>query len=182
MKKSQSAITYMLAVLSLGLGDDAFSADASSKEKIDYKDNGGYETTQHTQRTTPAGNAQSSDADVNVDVDSKGRVTKEVKTKATDDPSGLMNKRTESTDVKTKQKAHGGYEQKSDYKYTDAAGSNVSEKTKTDVDVDKKGNVTEDTTVERTVNPKGIFNSKTKTEKHIKAVNGTITEQKEETK
>lgn len=177
MKKE---LLYILSIIALGLNDSAFSADASGEEKFQYKDNGGYEDTQHTEKTTADGTSRTADSKINVDVSSKGLATQTVKTKTVDDPPGVMNRKTDTTTTQTTQKARGGYQEQISHKHTDAAGTNINEKASTDVDVDKSGNVTENTKAERTVNPKGIFNKKTTIATQLKAVNGQVVEKKEE--
>lgn len=61
--------------------DNAFSADASGQEEIQYKDNGGYEEKRHVEQISAGETKHSSDVNINVDVDSKGPATKTVKAK-----------------------------------------------------------------------------------------------------
>ncbi len=175
----------MLAVLAattaMSLVSPAFAADesAQAKTKVDYKKNGGYESTRTTEQKSADGTARTSEANVDVDVDSSGKVDRTVKTESATDPKGLMNKRKDENKTTFEQKERGGYKQITTSKHTDANGTDVTLTTTTDVDVDKDGNVTATAKSEKATDPKGLLNKSTSTSK-TKSVNGRVVEQKKE--
>jgi hypothetical protein len=174
--KNMLALLSATTVLTLGAG--AYAADtAEGKAKVEYKANGGYEAKQSGERTLDDGTKVKSETNVDVDVDHDGTVDRTVKSEETSDPKGLMNKQSDNTKTKFDEKSDGGYTQTSDRKHKDANGTNIMEKSKTDVDVDRNGNVTQTTKNEKTTDPKGLFNKKTTKEK-TKMVNGQVVEDK----
>lgn len=175
----KNLLATLTATTILAAAGGAFAADETTQgeSKVKYKDNGGYESTQSAEHTTAGGTTHSSDAKVDVDVDSKGRVDKTVKTDSVTDPKGLMNKKADTAKTEVEEKDRGGYKQTTTRKHTDAEGTNVTEKTSTDVDVDKNGNVTETDKTEKVTDPKGLMNKK-KTVHKTKKVNGKVVEDK----
>lgn len=171
MKKS--LLAALAASASMGLAISAYAEEASEKSNTKYHDNGGYETTSSSQKTNAAGTTSSTNSSVNVDVDSKGNVSREAKSETTTDPEGLMNKKTDNAESEIEEKPRGGYKQTTTRSHKDADGTNVYFKTVTDVDVDSSGNVTTTAKTEKTVDPKGFFNKTTSTST-TKSVNGRI--------
>lgn len=176
MKKS---LAMLLATAAVGLAMPAFAADESAqvKSKVDYKKDGGYESSRTAEKTTANGTALKSESNVDVDVDSKGRVDKTVKVENSTDPKGLMNAKKDKAETHIEDKARGGYKQTTTRKSTDNNGTDVTYKTTTDVDVDSSGNVTTTATTEKTTDPKGLLNEKTTSTK-TKTVNGKVVEEK----
>ncbi len=176
----KNLIAFLSATTVLTMATAAFAADetAADNSKVRYKDNGGYESTQSSDHTTPGGTSETSKTEVDVDVNSKGQVSKTVESKTTTDAKGLLNARTDKAKTELDEKDRGGYKQTSTRSHTDHDGTNVSEKATTDVDVDKTGNVTETTKTSKTVDPKGLMNKHTTTTK-AKVVNGAVVETKE---
>ena len=179
MKKFRTLLALTAA---MGLATAAHAADESAqvKSKVEYKKDGGYESSRTAESTSAAGTTHKSESNVDVDVDSAGRVEKTVSTEATTDPKGLMNKKDNMSETHIEEKARGGYKQTTTRKFTDADGTNVTYKTVTDVDVDNNGKVTSTATTEKTVDPKGLMNEKTTTSK-TKMVNGKVVENSKKT-
>ncbi|MDE3060518.1 MAG: hypothetical protein KGJ06_05855, partial [Pseudomonadota bacterium] len=170
-------ISAVMLTATAALADES----ATSESKTEYKNNGGYESTSSSEETTPEGTSKTSKTTVDVDVDRNGLASKDIKTKTTTDPEGLFNKKTSSSEDRTKQKANGGYTRTTTHEKTDAAGTNISSKTKTDVDVDAGGNTVATTKSQQTVDPKGLMNKHTTTSE-TKSVNGTVVEENQESK
>lgn len=168
------------ALTALSVSSAALAADESAevKSKIDYKKNGGYESTITSEKKGPDGTVMKSTTDVDVSVDSKGRVSEEIDSKSTMDPEGLGNKKESITKVESKEKAGGGYEETKIQKNTDAAGTNVTTKVEKEVEHKRDGTVVETTEVKKTVDPKGLMNKETTTIK-TKKVDGVVTERTE---
>lgn len=168
---------HLLALLAttalIGVSPAAHAVDANVKSDFKSTDNGGYETTTKTERTTAAGTVKEAKRDVDVDVDDDGETTKTVKSKAVNDPKGLMNKQKMTGETKTTKNADGSYERKSSEDKTDAAGTDVSVDAKSKVEVDANGDVITKTTLEKKFDPKGLFNTK-ETETEIKMKNGQV--------
>ncbi len=175
--KNMVAILTATAVMALVAPAYAATESAQNKSKVEYKDNGGYESTRTSEHTTPGGTKHTSESKVDVDVDSDGKIDKTVKTESVTDPKGLMNKETDTAKTEIKEKERGGYVQTTVSKSTDADGTNVTIKATTDVDVDADGNVTTTAKSEKTVDPKGLMNKKT-TSSMTKSVNGHVVEEK----
>jgi opacity protein-like surface antigen len=175
-------LAMLAATAAVGLASSAYAADEATeaKSKVEYKDDGGYDAKRSSKHTTPEGTTHKHESKVDVDVDSKGQVSKEVKNKVSTDPKGPLNKKTDVVKTDVEEKDSGGYKQKTTRKHTDAEGTNVTSKVKTDVEVDAEGNVIENTKTESTVDPKGLLNKTTTTNK-TKAVNGQIVEQTQKT-
>ena len=173
----------LVATAAMGLATSAYAADesAQAKSKVEYKKNGGYESTRSADHTTAGGTTHTSESNVSVDVDSQGRIDKEVKSESVTDPKGLMNKKKDTSETEIEEKARGGYKQTTTRKHTDAEGTNTTYKTVTDVDVDADGNVTSTATTEKTVDPKGLMNETTSKSK-TKTVNGQVVEQTKKSK
>lgn len=160
-----------------------YAADesATTKSSTDYKKNGGYSTSSSSSDTTAGGTtSETSNSKEDVDVDSSGKVKQHIESKSTVDPKGLMNKKTSESDTTVEEKDNGGYQEKREKESTNKAGTDYSNKSTTDVDVDSSGNVI--TTKERkeTVDPKGLMNKKT-TKTKIKEKNGQVIEEKSTT-
>ncbi len=166
-------LTLLAASAGMSLATAAYAQEASEKSNTRYHDNGGYESTSTSQKTSAEGTTSTTNSSVNVDVDSKGNVTREAKTETTTDPSGFMNKTTDNAQSEIEEKPRGGYKQTTTRSHKDADGTNIYFKTVTDVDVDSSGNVTTTAKTEKTVDPKGLFN-KTSTTSTTKSVNGRI--------
>jgi hypothetical protein len=173
MKKT---LVMLMATTAFGLASSAYAAD-EVKSKIEYKKDGGYESTRSAERTTASGATVSSESKVDVDVDNKGRIDKTVKVENATNPKGLLNEKKDEAETKIEEKARGGYKQVTTRKALNADGTDVTYKTTTNVDIDDKGNVTTTATTEKTVNPKGLMNEKTTTTK-TKSVNGQVIEKK----
>jgi len=175
----KNVIAMLAATAAVGLATSAYAADETSQAKasVNYKDNGGYDSSRNAENTDANGTTTTSSEKVDVDVDSKGLVKKTVKTSDTTDPKGLMNKKTDNSKTVYEEKDNGGYKQTTTRTHKDANGTNVSYKTVTDVDVDKDGNVTTTAKTEKTVDPKGLFNKKT-TSETTKTVNGQVVDEK----
>lgn len=173
------SLTMLLATAAMGLATSAYAADESAqvKSKVDYKKDGGYESNRTAEKTTANGTAVKSESNVDVDVDTKGRVDKTVKVENSTDPKGLMNAKKDKSETHIEDKARGGYKQTTVRTSTDASGTDVTYKTTTDVDVDASGNVTTTATTEKTVDPKGLLNEKSSSTK-VKSVNGKVVEEK----
>jgi hypothetical protein len=165
--------TLLATTAMLSLASGAFAADESSqvKSKVDYKKDGGYESTRTTEQTTAAGTEKTSKTKVDVDVDANGNVDKTVKKETVNDPKGMMNKTEENSETRIEEKDNGGYKQTTTRKHKDANGTSTTYKTVTDVNVNAAGNVTSTATTEKTVDPKGLMNETT-TKSKTKAVNG----------
>ena len=175
----KNTFALLSATTMLTLSVSSFAADETIKNnsKIEAKKNGGYESTRSSEQVTSDGTTHSSESKVDVDVDSRGRVDKTVKTVSITDPKGLMNKKKDTAETEIEEKAYGGYKQTTTRKQTDADGTDITYKTVTDVDIDSSGNVTTTATTEKTVNPKGLMNE-SKTTTKTKTVNGRVIEQK----
>lgn len=171
----KNMFAILVATTAVGLATSSYAADESAqdKSKVEYKKDGGYESTKSTEHTTTGGTTHSTETKVDVDVDRQGRVDKTSKTESTTDPKGLMNKKDDTSETQIEEKARGGYKQTTTRKHTDAEGTNTTYKTVTDVDVDGNGKITTTATTEKTVDPKGLMN-KTSTESKTKAVNGRV--------
>ncbi len=159
----------LTAVALIGFGAQAYAADYNSDTQS--KSNGGYESNSSSETVTPSGEERSSESTVDVNVDSKGRMEKTIKSQSTRDPKGLMNKRKNTSETQIEEKARGGYKQTTTRKAMDANGTNTTYKTVTNVDVDVDGNVTSTVTTDKVVDPKGLLNEKTTTTK-TKSYNG----------
>ncbi len=179
----KNIFALLSATTMLTMGTGAFAADESAKStsKVDYKKNGGYESTRSSEQTTSDGTAHSSENKVDVDVDSKGNIDKTVKSTSSTDPKGMMNKKKDTSETEIEEKSNGGYKQTTTRNQTDADGTDITYKTTTNVDVDDKGNVVTTATTEKTVDPKGLMN-KTKTTSKTKTVNGQVVEKKSDSK
>lgn len=173
--KNIIAVLAITAATALPCATFAADETSESKAKVEYETDGGYESSRSSEHTTPSGTTHSSESTVDVDVDSAGRVDKTVKTETVTDPKGLMNRKKDVSETEIEEKAYGGYKQTTTRKHKDAAGTDTTFKTVTDVDVDSTGNVTTTATTEKTVDPKGLFN-KTTTESKTKTVNGRVVE------
>ncbi len=174
----KNMITLITVAAIAGMPTQSHAAsEASSKAKVDYKDDGGYEAKRSSETTDAVGTNVSKDSQVDVDVDSRGMIKKTVKSETTTDPKGIMNQKEDDGKSVFEEKANGGYKQTTTRKHTDRNGTNVTYKTVTDVDVDDLGNVTTTAKTEKTLDPKGLFNSKTTTST-TKSVNGQVVEQK----
>lgn len=92
-----------LAALSVAFGSSAFAADESydAETKIEKDDNGGYERTVSEESKDAAGTLRSKEVTTEVDVDNDGDKETTVKSKAVEDPKGLMNKTTVETESTT---------------------------------------------------------------------------------
>lgn len=171
-------VIVAVATAAIGFAPAAFAAEkADVKSKVEYKDDGGYESSRTAKQTTSSGTALKTENKVDVSVDSEGKVDKSVKAESTTDPKGLMNKKQDTSESKIEEKERGGYKQVTTRKHTDAEGTNTTFKTTTDVDVDSSGNVKTTATTEKVTDPKGLLNQKTVTNK-VKTVNGRVTEEK----
>lgn len=173
------SLMLLVASTAIGLASHAYAANESAevKSNVEYKKDGGYEAKRSMEHTLTDGTKVSADSKVDVDVDSNGRVEKTAESESVSDPKGLMNAKKDESETTVKEKARGGYKKTTTKKSHDAAGADVDRKTTTDVDVDANGNVTSTTTVEKSVDPKGLMNAKTTSSK-VKAVNGTVVEEK----
>ena len=172
-----TTLKILLATAAVGLAMPAYAAEESTAVKsiVEYKKDGGYESTRSTEKTTAEGTTQTSESSVDVDVDSKGHVDKTVKTETVTDPKGLLNKEKDVSETKIDEKERGGYKQTTIRKSKDADGTNITFKTVTDVDVDSSGNVTTTATTTKTVDPKGLMNETT-TKTKTKTINGKVVE------
>jgi len=175
----KNTFALLAATAAIGLAGGAYAADESAnvKSKVDYKKDGGYTAERSSEQKTPGGTKTTSETKVDVDVDSQGRIDKEVKAETTTDPKGLLNKTKDVSKTDIEEKERGGYKQTTTTKHTNADGTNVTYKTVTDVDVDANGNVTTTAKTEKTVDPKGLMNAET-TSSTTKSVNGQVVEQK----
>jgi len=175
MKQFFALLTVSTAI---GLAGTTYAAEEAAKvnTKVEYKKDGGYEATRSSERITPSGTKNAAESNVDVSVDSKGRVDKKVKAEASSDPKGLLNKKQDTSETNIVEKDRGGFKQTTVRKHTDADGTNTTYKTVTDVDVDKDGNVTTKAMTERTVDPKGILNA-VKSVTRSKTVNGQVVEE-----
>ena len=173
----KNTLSILLSTAAIAVASSAFAADAEVKSKVEYKKNGGYETTRDVDSTNASGTKVTSNSDVDVSVDSKGLIERTDKSESKSDAKGLMNAKKTKTKTHYEEKADGGYDAESKTTSTNAAGANVTSKTTKDVDVDARGNVSATDTVKKTVDPKGLLNSKTSTDK-VKTVNGTVVDQK----
>jgi hypothetical protein len=103
--------TILLATVAiLALNAPAFSADKEtyeSKTKVEKDAKGNYEEKSQTEKTDAAGTTTSAEKKVDVKVDGSGNVSKTVKTEASTDPKGLMNKETVKTTDTAKTKTDG---------------------------------------------------------------------------
>lgn len=178
MKKT---LAMLMASSAIALASSAYAADESAqvKSNVEYKKDGGYSSTRSAEKTNASGTHVTSESDVDVDVDSKGRVDKKMKVESKTDPKGLMNAKGTTKESSIEEKERGGYKQKETRKSTDKEGADTTNKAVTDVSVDKDGTVNTTTTTEKTVDPKGLMNSKTTTEK-VKSVNGNVIEHKKD--
>lgn len=175
-------IVIAAATAAIGFTSSAYAAEeaAQVKSKIEYKKDGGYEASRTSEQTTARGTELSSERNVNVGVDSKGRIDKTVKSESSSDPKGLMNKKKDVSESKIEEKDRGGYKQVTTRKHRDAEGTDTTYKTTTDVDVDARGNVATTATTEKVTDPKGLLNEKTTSSK-VKTVNGRVVEEKNKT-
>jgi len=178
--KTTLALLSATAVLALSGASLAADETVKGESKVEYKEDGGYESTRSSKHVTPEGTTHATETEVDVDVDSSGRASKTVKTEAVTDPKGLMNKKKDTSKTEIEEKPRGGYVQTTLSKHTEADGTDVTIKTVTDVDVDTSGNITTTAKSERVVDPKGWLNE-TKTTSTTKTVNGRVVEQKKET-
>lgn len=92
-----------LAALSMAFGSSAFAADESydAETKIKKDADGGYERTVTEESKDAAGTLRKKEITTEVDVDSDGDKETTVKSKAIEDPKGLMNKTTVETESTT---------------------------------------------------------------------------------
>lgn len=167
-----------LAILSAALlASPAFAAQeaAETKSTVEFKDNGGYESTKSSGEKLLDGTIRKTDSKVDVSVDSDGKVDKTVKTETVTDPAGLMNKKADTATTDIEEKERGGYKETTTNRHTDRVGTETTTKTVTDVDVDAAGNVTEKVKVKKTVDPKGLMNKKSSTVE-TKTENGKVIE------
>jgi hypothetical protein len=172
----KNALAILSATTVLTLAASAFADDiVKGESKMEYKDNGGYESTQSSERVTGTGTKHVTESNVDVDVDSKGRVSKTVETEKTTDPKGLLNTKKDNATTEIEEKARGGYKQTTTRAHTDREGTDIVNKSTTNVDVDAKGNVTEVVKTEKVVDPKGLLN-KSKAVSKTKTVNGRVVE------
>ena len=153
------------------------SAETTSKTQI--KPNGGYESSTTSESTTPGGGTKTTNKEVDVNVDARGRVDSTVTNTTTTDPKGLLNKQVNNAQTTIEEKTNGGYTQTTTRAHRDANGTSIVYKTVTDVDVDNKGNVQSTVKTEKTVDPKGLMNEKTSSSQ-TKTVNGKVVETKKE--
>ncbi len=173
----KNTFTLLAATAAVTLASASFAAEEKANTEVEYKNNGGYEATRNAQTTTPGGTTVSSQSKVDVDVDSKGNVTRSVSTQNATDPKGMLNKQADNGKTVFEEKANGGYKQTTERSHTDQQGTDITLKTVTDVDVDKKGNVITTAKTEKTVDPSGLFNSRTETSTS-RSVNGVVVDQK----
>lgn len=174
MNKILAALVTSTAIGAAGIAW-ASNPSASSEANVKYDKDGGYESTRSDKSTTSGGTKHKSESSVDVDVDAKGEVEKTIKTEASTDPKGLMNKKDDTSETKIKEKTNGGYEQTTTRKHKDADGTNTTYKTVTDVTIDNNGNVTTTAETKKTVDPEGLLNEKTTTSK-TKMINGEVVE------
>ncbi len=173
--------TMLMATAAVGAANPTHAADEKKVDaQVEYKKDGGYESTRTTKQTTDDGTTYKTKSEVDVDVDAAGRVDKKITTETVADPKGLMNKEKAVSETEFEEKERGGYTQTTIRKYKDANGTDVSLKTVTDVEIDKDGNVITTATTERTVNPEGLMNQTT-TKSKTKSVNGKVIEQSKKT-
>lgn len=174
----KNTLAILSATTMLTMGAAAFAADevAKGETKVEYKDDGGYKSTQSSEHVNADGTKTSSEAKVDVDVDKDGQVEKTVKTESTTDPKGLLNAKKDTSKAEVEEKDRGGYKQTVTREHKDSDGTNVKEKSTTDVSVDREGNVTETTKNEKVVDPKGLMN-KEKSVSKTKSVNGRVVEE-----
>ena len=122
----------IFAVLSattmLTLSSYAMAEEGSAQTNVEYKSDGGYQATTKSSGTNDAGTYNKSKSTTDVSVDSKGHVSKKIKTSGLSDAKGLHNKKTHSGVVKTEEKDNGGYTKSVNDSSTDAAGTNHSVK------------------------------------------------------
>jgi hypothetical protein len=182
LMKIRIATFTATAVFALLTALHANAQSSDTQNKIEYKKDGGYQTTTSSKSTTPDGTAKSSETDVDVSVDSKGYVTKDETVKDVTDPKGLRNKKKIIERLTTKEKPNGGYEKTTKSTETDAQGTDVSSETKTNVEVNPDtGDVTTTSTAEKTVDPKGLMNKQVM-KKKVKTINGKVVEEEVQTK
>lgn len=172
-----SKISLLAATAAVALASASYAAEDKANSKVEYKNNGGYEATRNAESTSANGTTVSSKSKVDVDVDSKGNVTRTLDTQASTDPKGMLNKQADNGKTVFEEKSNGGYKQTTERSHTDQQGTDITLTTTTDVDVDKKGNVITTAKTEKTVDPSGLFNSRTETSTS-KSVNGVVVEQK----
>lgn len=172
-----SKISLLAATAAVALASASFAAEEKANSRVEYKNNGGYEATRSVENTGTNGTTVSSQSKVDVDVDSKGNVTRSVSTKNTTDPKGMLNTQADNGKTVFEEKSNGGYKQTTERAHTDQQGTDIKLTTVTDVDIDKKGNVITTAKTEKTVDPSGLFNSRTETSTS-RSVNGVVVEQK----
>lgn len=167
----------LAATAAVTLATSAFAAEEKANTKVEYKNNGGYEATRSVENTSANGTTVSSKSKVDVDVDAKGNVTRSIDTSTATDPKGMLNQKVDNGNTTFEEKSNGGYKQTTQRTHTDQQGTDITLKTVTDVDIDKKGNVITTAKTEKTVDPSGLFNSSTETSTS-RSVNGVVVEQK----
>lgn len=176
MKNKNRLLAVLAATTTLSAAGFAYAeSKAQAESKVEYKEDGGYESSRTSKHTDGKGTTTKTDANIDVDVHSKGNVSKTIKTTATTDPEGLMNEKKDDTKTVFEEKERGGYKQTTTTKHVNSDGTNVTLVTTTNVDVDKNGNVTTVAKSEKTVDPKGLMNKKTTTDE-TKMVNGKVVE------
>lgn len=177
----KSVLPVFASIIAVSFGTFAFAAEEQGKAEgsFEYKKNGGFESSVTSEGTDESGVKTKSETTVDVDVDRKGNVNRNISSEMTTDPKGLLNKKKESSEVELKEKAGGGYEMESTNEVKDRAGTNITEEKKVDVTVDKKGNVKETVKTSKEVDPEGLGNSTTVTEETTK-VNGRVVEKSRE--
>ncbi len=173
--KKQRQRKFLTTLSLVLLATPALAADSSEQQKNSYqlKDNGGYESVRSSTQTQPDGTKQTTETTVDRDVKSNGSSSINATTTVSTDPRGAMNEQQAKKETSIEEKPRGGYKETNEQKQTDAAGTNVTTKTTTDVDVDHAGNVTRTVKSEKTVDPKGLMNKETVTDE-VKSVNGQV--------
>lgn len=170
-------LALLAATAAVTLASASFAAEDKANSKVEYKNNGGYEATRNAETTSASGTTVSSQSKVDVDVDSKGNVTRSITTQNATDPKGMLNTQADNGKTVFEEKSNGGYKQTTERAHTDQQGTDIKLTTVTDVDIDKKGNVITTAKTEKTVDPSGLFNSRTETSTS-RSVNGVVVEQK----
>jgi hypothetical protein len=159
----------LATVATLALTSPAFAAEEKyeTKTTVTKQDNGDYEKKELTTSTDAAGNSESLEQKVEVDVDPKGNVEKTVSTKHVSDPKGLANKHV--VEVKDSSKVKDGKLTSTHEKTVDGknmVGEKDKYKTTTKVVEDTEGNYDEKTKVSKTdaVGTKTTYEKKAKVE------------------
>ncbi len=173
----KQTFAYLCTTTFLAFVAAGFAANAATESKVEYKENGGYESTKSSEHKAPDGTTHTTESNVDVDVDKNGRVSKLIETESSTDPKGLLNEKKDIAKTEREEKPRGGYKETVTRQHRDADGTDITARTTTDVNVDKQGNVTQIVRVEKIVNPTGLMNE-TKTVNVTKTVNGKLVEQK----